>query len=267
MPTARVEMKVAGGSVPAAARTMALFEVFARERRELTKSELARLLDLPESSCSDLLNTLFELGYVTRTVETKRYYPTTRLLQAATAISESDPLSGFGAEATGLLSRKVNETCSFGVLDGTRVKILAVQEGTHRLRYVVAVGDRVSVHGTAIGKALLSKLTSAERSRLLRLEPLLRLTDDTITDVTRLEKEITEHHSRGWHCSRGEGAPGVWSLGVADYVGTTLVGLSLIGPADRMKANHDLYLDALLTIHKTLFSAQGAAGSGASVPG
>jgi DNA-binding IclR family transcriptional regulator len=129
------------------------------------------------------------------------------------------------------------------------------------------VGDRVSLHGTAIGKALLSKLASADRSRLLRLEPLRRLTDDTTTDVTSLEKEITEHHSRGWHCSRGEGAPGVWSLGIADYVGTTLVGLSMIGPADRMKANHDLYLDALLTIHKTLFSAQGAAGSGASGPG
>jgi hypothetical protein len=36
----------------------------------------------------------------------------------------------------------------------------------------------------------------------------------------------------------------------------------MIGPADRMEANHDLYLDALLTVHKTLFSAQGATGSG-----
>ena len=50
-----------GAVVPAAARTMALFEIFAREKRELSKSEVARLLDLPESSTSDLLNTLFDL--------------------------------------------------------------------------------------------------------------------------------------------------------------------------------------------------------------
>jgi DNA-binding IclR family transcriptional regulator len=232
---------------------MALFEVFARERRELTKSELARLLDLPESSCSDLLNTLFELGYVMRTVESKRYYPTTRLMQAASAISESDSLSGFGAEATRLLSRKVNETCSFGVLDGARVKILAVHEGSHRLRYVVNVGDRVSLHGTAIGKALLSKLTVQERSRQLRLEPLRRLTDETTVDVAKLEKEIAQGQARGWQRSRGEGAPGVWSLGIADVVGPTLVGLSMIGPSDRMQANHEAYLDSLLTIGKTVF--------------
>jgi len=241
---------------------MALFEVFARERRELTKSELARLLDLPESSCSDLLNTLYELGYVTRTVETKRYYPTGRLLTAATAISENDPLSLFGAEATALLSRKVNETCSFGVLDGEKVKILAVYEGTHRLRYVVNIGDRVSVHGTALGKALLGALPPAERSRILRLQPLRRLTNDTKTDVAELEKEIEQNSKHGWQRSQGEGAPGVWSLATSDYVGTTLVGLTMIGPSDRMAANHDRFLDALLTVRKTLFSNENAPASG-----
>jgi DNA-binding IclR family transcriptional regulator len=238
---------------------MALFEVFARERRELTKSELARLLDLPESSCSDLLNTLYDLGYVTRTVETKRYYPTGRLLNAASAISENDPLSLFGAEATALLSGKVNETCSFGVLDGDRVKILAVYEGTHRLRYVVNVGDRVSVHGTALGKALLGALPREERARVLRLQPLRRLTEATQTDVSKLEKQIEQNQKRGWHRSQSEGAPGLWSIAFSDLVGTTNVGLTMIGPADRMQANHEKFVAALLEVKKALFS--GAAAS------
>jgi DNA-binding IclR family transcriptional regulator len=248
---------VGGGSVPAAARTMALFEVFARERRELTKSELARLLDLPESSCSDLLNTLQELGYVTRTVETKRYYPTGRLLHSATAISQNDPLTLFGTEAVALLSRKVNETCVFGVLEGEKVKILAVYEGSHRLRYVVNVGDRVSIHGTALGKALLGALPPTERARVLRLQPLRRLTEDTKTDVSKLELEIERSRKQGWQRSQGEGAPGVWSLAVADYLGTSLVGLSMIGPADRMEQNHDQFVEALLSVRKSLFTPDG----------
>ena len=113
---------------------MALFEAFARERRELTKSELARLLDLPESSCSDLLNTLHVLGYVSRTANSKRYYPTGKLLTAASAIAENDPLGAFGAEAVALLSQRSNETSTFGVLDGDAVKMVAVADGTHRLR-------------------------------------------------------------------------------------------------------------------------------------
>ena len=58
--------------VPAATRTMALFEVFAREKRELSNSELARLMDLPESSCSDLLHTMHEMGYLLRTARSRR---------------------------------------------------------------------------------------------------------------------------------------------------------------------------------------------------
>jgi DNA-binding IclR family transcriptional regulator len=240
---------------------MGLFEVFAREKRELTKSELARLLDLPESSCSDLLNTLYELGYVTRTVETKRYYPTGRLLNVATAISANDPLSLFGAEATALLSRKVNETCSFGVLDGEKAKVLAVYEGTHRLRYVINIGDRITLHGTALGKALLGQLPPAERARVLRLQPLRRLTEHTKLDLDELEKDIAKGQKRGWHRAQSEGAPDVWSIAIADHVGTALVGLSMIGPAPRMEANHEKFVDALLAVRRTLFSSDGGSGA------
>ncbi|MGN5477112.1 helix-turn-helix domain-containing protein [Cupriavidus basilensis] len=53
--------------IPAASRAMAVFEVFAREKRELSNSDMARLLSLPESSTSDLLHTLHSLGYLMRT--------------------------------------------------------------------------------------------------------------------------------------------------------------------------------------------------------
>jgi DNA-binding IclR family transcriptional regulator len=244
-------------SVPAAARAMSLFEVFARERRELTKSELARLLNLPESSCSDLLSTLYDIGYITRSVESKRYYPTGRLLNSAKAISENDPLTLFGAEATSLLSKKVDETCTFGVLDGERVKMVSVYEGTQRLRYVVNIGDRVSLHGTAVGKALLGALPPTERGRLLRLQPLRRLTPDTTTNPADLEREIERDQKQGWFTSKGEGAPGVWSLAISGFLGTTPVGLSMIGPSDRMLANKDKFVKSILEIKEVLFERSG----------
>ena len=247
-----------GTTVPAAARSMALFEVFARERRELTKSELARLLDLPESSCSDLLNTLYDLGYVSRTATTRRFYPTGRLLSVATLVSENDPLGIFGIEAASLLSQKVNETCTFGVIENAKAKVLSVYEGTHRLRYVVNVGDRVSLHGTSLGKALLGELSAKERGRVLRLQPLSRLTDSTTTDIAELEREIERDHARGWYQAREEGASGVWSIAIAGMVGSEPVGLSMIGPADRMQENEKQYVDALMEVRTLLFDRDAA---------
>jgi len=240
-------------SVPAAARTMALFEVFAREKRELSKSELARLLDLPESSCSDLLNTLEELGYVSRTASTRRFYPTRRLISAVTEISQNDPFSAFGSEAAALLSQRSGETCTFGVLDEASIKIIAVYQGVHRLRYVVQPGDRVTMHATALGKALLGAHSEAEAGRLLRLKPLRRLTEATKTDPKLLEDELRKHRALGWYSAREEGSTNVSSLAIAGLVGGEPVGMSMIGPTERFEQNHDRYVEIMHEVKAAVF--------------
>ncbi|MGW0591078.1 IclR family transcriptional regulator [Streptosporangium sp. NPDC002607] len=242
-----------GTTVPAAARAMALFEVFGRERRELTKSEVARLLDIPESSSSDLLNTLHELGYVSRTATTRRFYPTGRLLAVATVIAENDPLSAFGVEASGLLAQRSGETACCAVLAGNRIKVVAVSEGRHRLRYVIGVGDTFTIHGTAIGKALLGGLDDHEMNRMLRLKALSRLTDRTKTEPRELEDEVRKHRELGWYQALDEGAVGVSSFAVSDRVGDDVVGLGIIGPTDRVRSNQDELRQILFEVRDTVF--------------
>jgi DNA-binding IclR family transcriptional regulator len=249
-------------SVPAAGRTLAVFEVFAREKRELLKSEMARLLDLPESSCSDLLNTLLELGYVSRTVNTKRFYPTGRLIDIAKQITEHDELLTFGTEATTLLSERLGETCVFGELEESEVRIVAVSEGTHRLRYVTLPGDRVSIHGTAIGKALLAGLPGPERDRLLRLKPLRALTDSTKVTPEQVEKEIKTHSKLGWYQAVSEGREGVSSFAVHGLIGPRLVGFGLVGPSERFAMNKERYVKQLKDAEAVIFGL-GNAASGA----
>lgn len=263
-------MPPAAGStttVPAAARTLAVFEVFAREKRELLKSELARLLDLPESSCSDLLNTLHELGYVSRTVSTKRFYPTGRLIEIAKSIAEYDEVLMIGTEATALLSGQSSETCFFGEIDDTEVRIIAVSEGGHRLRYVVLPGDRVSIHATAIGKALLGGLEEEERDRVLRLKPLRALTELTKTSPEQLEKEVKAHQKLGYYQAVNEGRQGVSSLAVHGWIGPRLVGLTMVGPSDRFAANKATYLKQLKEAQQMVFEGKGASVSASSPAG
>ena len=51
-------------TVPAAARTLDIFEVFARERRPLSVSGLAKATNMPLSSCHGLIKTLEARGYL-----------------------------------------------------------------------------------------------------------------------------------------------------------------------------------------------------------
>lgn len=242
-----------GTTVPAAARTMAVFEIFARERRELTKSEVARLLDLPESSTSDLLNTLHEIGYLSRTASTRRFYPTGRLLAMASAIAKNDPLAAFTAEATGLLAQRSGETACCAVLAAEQIKVVAVSQGTHRLRYVLNVGDTFTVHATAIGKALLGGVDDEEMRRVLRLRPLPRRTDNTKVDPRDVEAEVREHRKLGWYQAVDEGTVGVSSFAVSGQVGDRLVGLGVIGPTERLRSRPEEMRDIVIEVGKQVF--------------
>ncbi|ODT37595.1 MAG: IclR family transcriptional regulator [Lautropia sp. SCN 70-15] len=239
--------------VPAAARTMAVFEAFAHEKRELSNSEIARQLGIPESSCSDLLQTLLDTGYVMRTVRSKRFYPTGRLLILAREIADNDPIRAVAREATELLSEKTGESALFGRLELGYVKILAIQEARHHLRYVMKVGDKIAVHASGMGKALLAVVPSDEAARQLRLKPLRKLTPTTIVDMAELERQAHRARERGWAEAEGEGTEGVTALGVAGYIGGEPFALSITGPTERFRKSRDAYLESLLEVKKQIF--------------
>ncbi|MGE0153484.1 MAG: IclR family transcriptional regulator [Reyranellaceae bacterium] len=244
--------------VSAARRTMEVFEVFAHERRELSNSEMARLLSVADSSSSDLLYTLHSLGYLMRTPRTRRFYPTGRLFEVARRIKQSDPLTAMARDAIERLADRTNETAFFGVLDSSSVTILAMQPSRLPLRYIVDVGSRVSTHASSLGKALLGLKPRDEIVAFLRRYPLLPVTPQTITNVDQLLAEIELSKERGWYETRGEGAEGVNTLAVSGWLGDQAVGFCLAGPAERIDTNHEAYLVALRELRASLLVANQA---------
>jgi DNA-binding IclR family transcriptional regulator len=227
---------------------MAVLEVFAREKRELSNSDMARFLDLPDSSCSDLLHTLHQGGYVLRTARTRRFYPTSRIYTMASEIIRNDPLYAAGSEALELLVARTGETAFSGRLDDGAVKIVASQEGRHPLRYVLASGERIALHASGLGKALLGLIGEtdpAEASRQMRLKPLRQLTSHTLADIAALEADLAAGRARGWFLADEEGNDGVSALGVAGYIGEEALAISVGGPAERMRKNLDEYVSVL----------------------
>ncbi|SCU96069.1 Transcriptional regulator, IclR family [Cupriavidus necator] len=240
--------------IPAASRAMAVFEVFAREKRELSNSDMARQLSLPESSTSDLLHTLHSLGYLMRTSRTRRFYPTARLFEVARHIAENDPLSTVAQEAVEQVSARTNESVFFGVLDSNAVKIVAVQASRLPLRYIIEVGYRASLHASALGKGLLGLLPPDEARATLAKGNLRAVTEHTIVDVDVLMDRVAQGRERGWYEAHEEGSEGVHGLAVAGWIGGQPAGISLAGPAERMRKNHDEYLAALLEVRDGLMA-------------
>ena len=219
----------------------------------MSNSQLARKLDLAESSLSDLLYTMQDQGYLLRTPETREFYPTSRLSEIANAIAANDPLSAFAEEAMDALTSACGETALCGVLEGQRIKIFASRSGTHALRYVVPPGTFFDIHSTALGKAILSAMPGPDRQALLGKLKLKQVTPSTIQDRGTLEKEIEKCARAKWCLAKDEGNKGVSAIGIAGKVGARIVSLSLVGPTHRFEENLKPLVKLILGVRKKYF--------------
>jgi len=240
-------------AVPTAQRALQVFEVFAREGRPLTNSELARYLELADSSCSDLLFTLREAGYLVRMPKSRYFYPSSRLHDMSQRIAATDPMQTFAAEALELLTKRTGESSICGHLDGDSVKIYACQESSRALRYVLRPGTEVEVHSTALGKAILGAMPAAQRDALIDQLAMTQVTASTLQDREALKAEIEAGVQRGWFAAREEGAEGVTALGIAGDVSGRLTALSVVGPTQRMDKNMATYAEAILAARREFF--------------
>lgn len=239
--------------IPATARTMALLEAFAKEQRELSNSELAKLLSIADSSCSELLSTLQSLGYVMKSRKSRKFYPTHRLAEISQQIAQHDMFGKLAQEVAEQLGALTHESAFVGVLERGAVKVVAAQTSPLRLRYVLNIGERIALNASAMGKALLGSLPADEQRRELERRPLPAVTAKTRTDVDTLLKEIETQRQTGFYQSVDEGDTGVIALAVSGLLAEQPAAIAIAGPAPSMEKRIGQYVDALMSVKATYF--------------
>ena len=227
-------------------RTLQIFEAYAERREPLTLSELARLLDMPVSSCSKLIRTLQARGYLYEVGRRKAWYPTHRWLAKASAIAAADPVADHVRPWLLRLRDQVGETVLLGKRLGDQVIYLTMAEGNQRIRAAGQVGDLRTLYSTASGKALLAQLPLAERLALLgRLLPAELAGPEP---RRALLAEIEAGRQRGWWTTDPDNPEGVMSIAALLPLGGELCTLVLVGPISRVWSQREAHAAALLEI-------------------
>jgi len=243
--------------LPTAERVLQVFEVFARESRPLSNSEMARMLGIADSSCSDLLFTLRQAGYLLRTPQTRLFHPTARLLDVAKGIAAADPMQIFESETLDLLSRESGESSLCGHLEGHCVKIFACHESPKALRYVLKPGALFDLNVSALGKALLGAMEPPARDALIDVLPMRAVTDKSIVDKNELRRQVAQCGAEGVYHAIDEGSEGVSAMGVAGIIGGRLTAISLVGPTSRIERHRDKNAGILLRAREEFFEPLG----------
>src|SRR3546814_11050559 len=94
------------------------------------------------------------------------YYPSPRWLVLAEAVTQAEPLPDKYQRLARGLMQATGETVAIAAPAGIHAIFVDVAESSQPVRYFAAVGDRVPIHATSAGRALLAPLPNGERARL-----------------------------------------------------------------------------------------------------
>ncbi len=238
--------------VPAAARTLDIFETFASEQRPLSLSELARLADIPVSTCHSLMRTLEQRGFL-HFLTPREAYPTRKMLDITNQIDSHDPIAARLAPALARLRDDTGETVILGSRQAEAALYLLVLESPQTVRYTARVGEFKPLHSSSIGKTFLGEMAEDDLNTWLGgSRELHTITPHTIVSQRQLKRDLAEARERGYFATRGENVADVMAIAAPLHLGSVTLGVAVAGPLHRMQDMEKRHSQKLLAALKTI---------------
>lgn len=223
-------------TVRSLAKGFRVLEALSSEKGELTLSEIAAAADLDPGTTFRMLNTLVDLGYVSRLPESRRFTLTLKILDLGFhAIARRD-VRNLVRPVLRSLVNDVSEAASFAVLDGADVLYIErVRAGMARLGVDIRIGTTVPVARTAIGQTILAMLSPAELKRVLAIEPRTQVSVRKNAVHTELPAILAKIRADGYALMDSLFTEGLRILAapVLDPDGHPLGAISIAAPAVR----------------------------------
>ncbi len=222
--------------VQALARGLQVIHAFDGRAPELTLTEVADAAGLTRAGARRILLTLEHLGYVR--LSGRAFSLTPRILSLGFPYLTSLPFWNLAQPEMESLVRRVHESCSAAVLDGTEI-VYVLRVPTEKIMTIsLSVGSRLPAFCTSMGRVLLSGLSAAEVQDVLRRSDLKAMTPHTETRVTRLKAIVAEVRERGFALVDQELEEGLISVAVpiAGASGRIIAAMNISGQANRTPA-------------------------------
>jgi IclR family pca regulon transcriptional regulator len=248
------EQKLADTAGPdfleALARGLHVIEAFSRDRRALSLSDIARLVDLPRASVRRTLLTLVRLGHAE--TDGRLFKLTPRILRLANAYLSSNAVSDILQPALERLSNELNEGCSAAVRDGDEVIMIAHASPNRVLAVSPQIGFRLPALSTSLGRVLLAALDDDALATFLVQAKLPRFTPHTVVDKSALRNLIHKTRADGFSLVDQEAEAGFRSISVplSRRDGKVIAALNVGVHCERGPLNtmHNVFLPKLLRL-------------------
>ncbi|TFD85208.1 IclR family transcriptional regulator [Cryobacterium serini] len=208
------------------------------DRPQIRLTEASAHLGVASSTAHRILAMLAWRGFVRQDPSTKAYLPGPALTTVAFSVLRQMDLTGLAEPILNYVSSVLRETSHLGVLEGNRLRFLAVSEPDTAVRVASRLGQVMPAFATSTGKALLAELSREQLHSLYPTEELEEFTTHSVRTRTELEAQLDQVRQRGYAVNREESEDGVGSVAVAVPTSSGLkIAINASAPIHRLPAN------------------------------
>lgn len=211
---------------------------YVRDKDGARAGEIARELDLPDSTVSDHLVTLRENQYLVK--HDNEYRVGLRFLELGDRARNYRKIYRVGKRNVDKLATETGELAHLSVEEDGLGTIIYEREGSDAIALDTYVGRRVKMHCTALGKAMLAHMADEKVNEIIDRYGLSAKTEHTITDREAFNDNLEQVREQGYAISSGERISGLSCIAVPITEasdGEVFGALSLCTPLSRTKSD------------------------------
>jgi len=252
------------GQVQSLTRALSILNAIGYSPSGLKLTEIARELGLAPSTTHRLLTTLQEEKYVQFDRDASRWQIGIQAFVTGNGFLSSRDLVTVARPYMRRMMEENGETVNLAISEGDDVIYMAQVESREMMRVYSKPGNRVPLHCSGVGKAMLMLMEEKDIDRIFKFAGLPKLTEKTLLDVDSLKTELKMSQKRGFATDDEEHAIGLRCVAsvIYDEYAEPYAALSISGPAARISTAR------LLELGETVkqFSANITAALGGRLP-
>jgi DNA-binding IclR family transcriptional regulator len=187
-----------------------ILEIFLQKDGGMSLTEISKATGLNTATAYRLVSTFAKRGYLSQYQKKGAYSLGLKMLDFNYAIRRNLKFIDFAYLSLSKISKEYNVSTFLSVLDADMLLIVEEIGTSGELRINSPVGKRLPLYCTACGKVLLTALSEDERKAYYKRIALQPYTATSITDTSRLEKELATIKAEGAAYHKEEYRQGVW---------------------------------------------------------
>ncbi len=177
-------------------RALDLLEFIANEKKGYNLKELSELMDIPKTSCFDILKTLEQYQMLRYDESTSRYLLGIKTLTLSRKYLESVDFIQEASPYLAEISEKLQKTAFLGALRGYNIVYLSRHYCEGALNIKVDMGTLKPVYCTGLGKAILATYSPKKILEFVRNLEFEKCTEFTITNTSQLFEDLQATRER-----------------------------------------------------------------------